>query len=164
MRAAQEAIIASREGVTSSRERLALAEGRYQAGAGSVIELGDAQGGVVTAEAQQVAAEYRLAIAQGAADLRARAPVNVRSRRASDDSVAAHRSVCNYLHMATNLAIDDELLNEALRVGGQRTKKETVNQALREFVQRRKQAKILDLFGKVDFDPKYDYKRQRRRS
>jgi outer membrane protein len=64
VRAAQEAIIASREGVSSSRERLALAEGRYQAGAGSVIELGDAQGGVVVAEAQQVAAEYRLAIAR----------------------------------------------------------------------------------------------------
>jgi outer membrane protein len=64
VRAAQEAIIASREGVQSSRERLALAEGRYQAGAGSVIELGDAQGGVVIAEAQQVAAEYRLAIAR----------------------------------------------------------------------------------------------------
>jgi len=66
--------------------------------------------------------------------------------------------------MATNLAIDDRLLNEALRVGGQRTKKETVTQALEEYVQRRKQAQILDLFGKVDFDLKYDYKRQRRRS
>ena len=64
VRAAQEAIIASREGVTSSRERLTLAEGRYQAGAGSVIELGDAQFGVVSAAAQQVAAEYRLAIAR----------------------------------------------------------------------------------------------------
>jgi len=66
--------------------------------------------------------------------------------------------------MATNLAIDDRLLDEALRVGGQRTKKDTVTQALMEYVQRRKQAKILDLFGKVDFDPKYDHKRQRRRS
>jgi len=66
--------------------------------------------------------------------------------------------------MATNLAIDDQLLSEAVRVGGQRTKKDTVNQALLEYVQRRKQAKILDLFGKVDFDPKYDHKRQRRRS
>ncbi len=64
VRAAQEALVASGEGVTSSRERLALAEGRYQAGAGSVIELGDAQLGVVTAAAQQVAAEYRLAIAR----------------------------------------------------------------------------------------------------
>lgn len=77
--------------------------------------------------------------------------------------IAPHKTMCNHLHMATNLAIDDKLLNEALRVGGQRTKKDTVTQALREFVQRRKQAKILDLFGKVDFDPKYDYKRQRRR-
>ena len=72
--------------------------------------------------------------------------------------------MCRLLHMATNLAIDDRLLNEALRVGGQRTKKDTVTQALEEYVQRRKQARILDLFGKVDFDPKYDYKRQRRRA
>ena len=65
--------------------------------------------------------------------------------------------------MATNLAIDDRLLEEALQIGGQTTKKETVTQALREYVQRRQQARILDLFGKVDFDPKYDPKRQRRR-
>jgi len=78
--------------------------------------------------------------------------------------LALHRRMCRLLHMATNLAIDDELLNEALRVGGQRTKKDTVTQALQEYVQRRKQARILDLFGKVDFDAKYDYKRQRRRS
>lgn len=66
--------------------------------------------------------------------------------------------------MPTNLAIDDGLLNEALRVGGERTKKDTVTQALQEYIQRRKQAKILDLFGKIDFDATYDYKRQRRRS
>jgi Arc/MetJ family transcription regulator len=66
--------------------------------------------------------------------------------------------------MATNLAIDEDLLNEALRVGGQRTKRDTVTQALEEYVQRRKQARILELFGKVDFDPGYDHKRQRRRS
>ncbi len=65
--------------------------------------------------------------------------------------------------MATNLAIDDRLMNEALRVGGERTKKDTVTQALREYVQRRKQVGIIDLFGKIDFDPKYDHKRQRRR-
>lgn len=73
-------------------------------------------------------------------------------------------AVCSLLHMATNLAIDDRLLDEALRVGGQRTKKDTVTQALQEYVQRRKQARILDLFGNVDFDPKHDYKRQRRRA
>ena len=72
-------------------------------------------------------------------------------------------AMCRLLHMATNLAINDQLLEEALRMGGQRTKKDTVTQALEEYVQRRKQARILELFGKVDFDPKYDYKRQRRR-
>jgi hypothetical protein len=66
--------------------------------------------------------------------------------------------------MATNLAIDDGLLEEALRVGGHRTKKDTVTEALMEYIQHRRQAKVLDLFGKVDFDPSYDYKKQRRRS
>ena len=71
--------------------------------------------------------------------------------------------MCRLLHMATNLAIDDGLLNEALRIGGKQTKKDTVTQALEEYIRRRKQARILDLFGKVGFDSKYDYKRQRRR-
>lgn len=65
--------------------------------------------------------------------------------------------------MPTNLAIDDELLEEALQVGGHRTKKATVNEALKEYIQRRKQLKILDLFGQIDYDPDYDYKEQRRR-
>jgi Arc/MetJ family transcription regulator len=64
--------------------------------------------------------------------------------------------------MPTNLAIDDNLLNEAVRTGGFRTKKEAVNTALREFVQRRKQREIVDLFGRLDFDPRYDFKRERR--
>ena len=79
-------------------------------------------------------------------------------------NLAMRLDMCRLLHMATNLAIDERLLNEALRVGGQRTKKSTVTQALQEYVQRRKQARILELFGKVDFDPKYNYKQQRRRS
>jgi len=66
--------------------------------------------------------------------------------------------------MATNLAIDDGLLNEAQRVGGHRTKKATVTEALEEYIRHRKQAKILELFGTVDFDPKYDYRKQRRKS
>jgi hypothetical protein len=65
--------------------------------------------------------------------------------------------------MATNLAIDDRLLEEARRVGGQRTKKATVTEALNEYIQRRKQQRIVDLFGKIDVDPKYDYRAQRRR-
>lgn len=65
--------------------------------------------------------------------------------------------------MPTNLAIDDDLLEEALRVGGHRTKKATVNEALREYVQRRKQLEVLELFGQIDFDPRYDYKKARQR-
>jgi len=65
--------------------------------------------------------------------------------------------------MATNLAIDDRLLEEAQRIGGHRTKKATVTDALQEYIRHRKQARILDLFGKVELDPKYDYKKQRRR-
>ena len=65
--------------------------------------------------------------------------------------------------MATNLAIDDRLLEEALKAGGHKTKKDTVNEALREYIQRRKQLRIIDLFGTVEFDPRYDYKGQRRR-
>lgn len=65
--------------------------------------------------------------------------------------------------MPTNLAIDDRLLEEAQRIGGQRTKKATVTEALHEYVQHRKQARILKLFGTVEFDSKYNYKRQRRK-
>ena len=66
--------------------------------------------------------------------------------------------------MPTNLAIDDRLLAEAQKIGGHRTKKATVTEALEEYIQRRKQAKILKLFGTIQFDPKYDYKKQRRKS
>lgn len=65
--------------------------------------------------------------------------------------------------MATNLAIDDRLIEEALRIGHHKTKKEAVSSALKEYIQRRKQLQILDLAGKIDFDPKYDYKTLRRR-
>jgi Arc/MetJ family transcription regulator len=65
--------------------------------------------------------------------------------------------------MATNLGLNDRLIDEAQRVGGHKTKKAAVNAALEEYVSRRKQLKILDLFGKIDFDPSYDYKAERRR-
>jgi len=65
--------------------------------------------------------------------------------------------------VATNLAIDVDLLEKALKVGGLRTKKETVNEALREFVNRRKQLEIVDLFGTLDPDNGYDYRKARRR-
>ncbi len=66
--------------------------------------------------------------------------------------------------VTTNIAIEDHLLEEAQKLGGRRTKKATVNEALHEYIQRRKQAKILKLFGTIDIDPKYDYKKQRRKS
>ena len=65
--------------------------------------------------------------------------------------------------MATNLAIDDSLLEEALRIGGHRTKKATVTEALREYIARRRQQRVLRLFGQIDFDPNYNYKAARRR-
>lgn len=74
-----------------------------------------------------------------------------------------HIIMCNHLHMATNLAIDDSLLERALKAGGHRTKKATVTEALEEYIQRRKQAKVVRLFGKIDLDKDYDYKEQRRR-
>lgn len=64
--------------------------------------------------------------------------------------------------MATNLALDTELLQEALSVGGLRSKKDTVNQALKEFVQRRKQQEIFELFGNFPADDDYDYKKGRK--
>lgn len=65
--------------------------------------------------------------------------------------------------MATNLAIDDKLLDEALAISGLKTKKDTVNLALKEFVDRHKQLEILKIFGKMDPDPDYDYKKGRSR-
>jgi hypothetical protein len=65
--------------------------------------------------------------------------------------------------MATNLALDDALIEEARRVGTHKTKKEAVTAALDEYVRLRKQWKILDLFGTVDFDPNYDYKAARKK-
>ena len=63
--------------------------------------------------------------------------------------------------MATNLAIDDKLIDEARRIGNHRTKKEAVTAALKEYVDRRKQLEILKFFGTIDYDPTYDYKKMR---
>jgi len=65
--------------------------------------------------------------------------------------------------MATNLAIDDRLIEEARKTGGHRTKKEAVTTALQEYIQRHRQRRILKAFGTFDFDPGYDYKAERRR-
>jgi hypothetical protein len=63
--------------------------------------------------------------------------------------------------MPSNLAIDDRLLAEAQKVGQHSTKRETVTAALKEYISHRKQQKLLSLFGTIDYDPAYDYKRER---
>lgn len=63
--------------------------------------------------------------------------------------------------MATNLAIDDKLIDEARRIGSHKTKRDAVNAALKEYVERRKQLEILHLFGTIDYAPGYDSKKMR---
>ncbi len=70
--------------------------------------------------------------------------------------------MCNNLHMPTNLALDDRLIEAARRAGHHRTKKEAVTAALDEYVKRHKQQRILEAFGEFDFDTSYDYKAERR--
>jgi Arc/MetJ family transcription regulator len=65
--------------------------------------------------------------------------------------------------VATNLDLDPALVEEAVAVGGRRTKKEAVTEALKEYISRRRQVRVADLFGTIDYDPRYDYKKQRRR-
>ena len=65
--------------------------------------------------------------------------------------------------MASNLAIDDILLESALKIGGFRTKRETVTKALEEFIQRRKVQDLISLFGEIEYDASYDYKKLRSR-
>jgi len=65
--------------------------------------------------------------------------------------------------VATNLALDDRLIEQARRVGGHRTKKEAVTAALKEYIQRRRQQRILDLVGQIEYEPDYDYKALRQR-
>ncbi len=73
--------------------------------------------------------------------------------------------MCDYMcgenRMATNLQLDDKLIKQAVVLGGHHTKKAAVTQALSDYVRNLQQERILDLFGKVDFNPGYDYKQQR---
>jgi len=65
--------------------------------------------------------------------------------------------------MATNLSIDPDLLERALKVSGERTKKAAVTKALQEFIARRQQRRLLDLMGKLEWDTSYGYKAERKR-
>ena len=72
----------------------------------------------------------------------------------------------DYMHvgksMLINVAIDSRLLQEAQRLGGHRTRRGAVTAALGEYIARRKQREILTLFGKIDYERTYDYKRERK--
>ncbi|MEX1059416.1 MAG: type II toxin-antitoxin system VapB family antitoxin [Methyloceanibacter sp.] len=65
--------------------------------------------------------------------------------------------------MATNLSLDPELIELALELSGERTKKAAVTKALEEFIARRRQRRLLDLMGKLDWQSSYDYKAERSR-
>jgi Arc/MetJ family transcription regulator len=65
--------------------------------------------------------------------------------------------------MATNLALDDKIIIQAQKIGHHHTKKEAVMTALKEYIAHKKQLKILDLFGRIDFNENYDYKKARTR-
>lgn len=65
--------------------------------------------------------------------------------------------------MATNLDINPKLIEEAQRIGNHKSKKDAVTQALEEYIRTRKQMRIFELAGQIDFDPKYDYKKERQR-
>ena len=66
--------------------------------------------------------------------------------------------------MATNLAIDPDLLNRAVEVSGERTKKAVVTKALQEFIARREQKKVVELMGKLEWDNSFNYKAERTRT
>jgi Arc/MetJ family transcription regulator len=65
--------------------------------------------------------------------------------------------------MATNLALDDKLITQAQKVGHHKTKKEAVTAALKEYISLKKQLEIVDLFGTIDFDKNFNYKKARKR-
>ncbi len=64
--------------------------------------------------------------------------------------------------MPTNLAIDDKLIKEAVKIGKHKTKKAAVNEALQEYILKRKQMMIREVFGKIEYDENYNYKKQRK--
>lgn len=65
--------------------------------------------------------------------------------------------------MSTNIAINDDLLNNALKIGGYKSKKDTINAALQEFIRRRQIEDVIELFGTIQFDEDYNYKEMRTR-
>ncbi len=78
--------------------------------------------------------------------------------------VCSHPHSSDSTRMATNLSLDPELIELALQVSGERTKKAAVTRALQEFIARRKQKRMLELMGKLEWDDSFDYKSERSRN
>ena len=72
-------------------------------------------------------------------------------------------ALCDTLHMATNLAVSPDLLERALELSGKRTKTAAVTLALQEFIARREQRRLIELFDSLDWDPTFDHKTERSR-
>jgi len=104
----------------------------------------------------------RRALAVGA-DGSLRRRVRVALRCVASQPVVLCGLRCGDLHMATNLSIDPELLDRALEVSGERTKKAAVTLALQEFIARRGQKRLVELMGKLEWDTSFDYKAERSR-
>jgi Arc/MetJ family transcription regulator len=68
------------------------------------------------------------------------------------------------MNVATNLQLDDKLIEKAVKLGKHKTKRAAVTQALNDYVAHLEQQKLIGLFGKLDYDPSYDYKEQRRKA
>src|SRR5690348_6762611 len=86
-----------------------------------------------------------------------------RSKDRLTPGVDVCRVMCKESHMATNLSLDPKLLEQALAVSGEKTKKAAVTRALEEFIARRRQRAMLDLMGKLEWDSSFDYKKERSR-
>ena len=71
--------------------------------------------------------------------------------------------MCKHSHMATNIELDNTLVKKVMKFSGLNTKREAVNEALSEYVQKREQLKIINLFGTIDYHGDYDYKAERKR-
>ena len=72
--------------------------------------------------------------------------------------------MCRMSHMATNLSIDPALIDQALALSGEKTKKAAVTRALQEFIARRKQKRLLELMGQLEWDEGFDHKAERSRT
>jgi len=88
-------------------------------------------------------------------------------KHARVSALPAERELCKLMckesHMATNLSLDPKLIERAVAVSGERTKKAAVTRALEEFIARRRQKRLLDLMGKLEWDESFDYKAERSR-